>query len=1025
MLIALANGGCAGILKNQPSPSRSPLEITMISLPNGKIQTIFQASLAATGGISPYSWSIASGQLSSGLSLNSAAGTISGVPTQAGTSSFTVQVKDSSTSPQTAVQNLAITVSSTSAALQISTTSLPNDQVQSPYQAILAATGGTTPYRWSIASGQLSSGLSLNSAAGTISGVPTQAGTSSFTVQVKDSSTSAQTAMQTLAVTVSLSPSPAGLQISTTSLPNGQVRSPYQATLTALGGTQPYTWTASAGTLPAGLKLDSSTGTLSGTPSPVGTFDLTAQVTDAARNIATQSLSLVITGPEPSSLKIATSALRAGLVGQSYLQSLSAVAGTGGYSWSLTSGQLPAGMSFLASSAQISGTPTAAGQPTLTFQVSDSSSPPAVTTKSFVLTVYNVGAMDQYGGLTSKPSPNGGTGYFRIEKFDNRWLFVTPAGNAFYMLSVYVVEPSQSIDDLGGSYQNRVIKKYGDADFTWGPQMNRRLLSWGFNSLEMGASRYTLPGTTGGPNWPNQEQPVKLPFVGMIWPSHYSLYNLRNYAAGPVKDMYYAMPSFYSGWAKPYPDVYDNNYSAWIDGEMKSDPAVLAVTAPNSLPWMIGMVCDDTDNENGYAPDPAATGADKAKSVHLGWITAATSPVQTANSAPGGTPGQVYTDTKVYNKLALRDWLTAKYTTIATLNAAWGSNYTTWNSTASVFTAESLGVGNGTTLTFPLILSHALVTPFTVQVKVAGVPVAGDTGKGGLYGPTLSSGSLDYVSGALTVTFAAGEGPAPGAPITVDYQVGGWGTGTGFLDENGSHSWIGLDWLSLSTANPQAKADLDQWIFQIASQQIGSCGAIIRKYLPHTLYLGPTVVGGHAGVARPQVLQATAQNADVVATTWDGNQQYLDLTEQSTGDKPLLTWDGASANPDSALWRYLGPNPTLSPTTQSARGQLYSNWLLGQFNAAYTSTGTHPFIGFRWWQLIDNYGEKTNWGLLSFMDNPYDGTQSIAGGTPGVVGSAPCRDPWGYPCGAEEKNYGNFIDAVTQANFSVFQGIIR
>jgi len=149
----------------------------------------------------------------------------------------------------------------------------PMIRFQSPYKQYFAATGGTTPYRWSIASGQLSSGLSLNSAAGNDLWRPDASwnfflhGASKRLVDFRANS---HANLSCYRISISIS---AGLQISTTSLPNGQVRSPYQATLTALGGTQPYTWTASAGTLPAGLKLDSSTGTLSGTPSPVGTFD--------------------------------------------------------------------------------------------------------------------------------------------------------------------------------------------------------------------------------------------------------------------------------------------------------------------------------------------------------------------------------------------------------------------------------------------------------------------------------------------------------------------------------------------------------------------------------------------------------------------------------------------------------------------------------------------------------------------------------------------------------------------------------
>src|ERR1700692_93279 len=63
MLIALATAGCAEYVKTQPSPSS--LQIKPTSLPNVTAQTIYQASLAATGGTTPYTWSIDSGQLSS------------------------------------------------------------------------------------------------------------------------------------------------------------------------------------------------------------------------------------------------------------------------------------------------------------------------------------------------------------------------------------------------------------------------------------------------------------------------------------------------------------------------------------------------------------------------------------------------------------------------------------------------------------------------------------------------------------------------------------------------------------------------------------------------------------------------------------------------------------------------------------------------------------------------------------------------------------------------------------------------
>jgi hypothetical protein len=160
----------------------------------------YSATLAATGGTTPYTWKVTSGSLPGGLSLNTSSGAITGKPTAAGTASFTVQVTDSSSPAKTASANLSITIS---APLSVTTTSLPGGTVGSSYSATLAATGGTTPYTWKVTCGSLPAGLSLNTTTGAITGKPTAAGTSSFTVQVTDSSSPAKTASANLSITVS------------------------------------------------------------------------------------------------------------------------------------------------------------------------------------------------------------------------------------------------------------------------------------------------------------------------------------------------------------------------------------------------------------------------------------------------------------------------------------------------------------------------------------------------------------------------------------------------------------------------------------------------------------------------------------------------------------------------------------------------------------------------------------------------------------------------------------------------------
>src|SRR5256885_8955832 len=71
-----------------------PLQITTSTLPSGQVQTSYSASLQATGGAPPYTWSVIAGQLPNGLSLSSSSGTISGTPTLVGTFMFTIQAND-------------------------------------------------------------------------------------------------------------------------------------------------------------------------------------------------------------------------------------------------------------------------------------------------------------------------------------------------------------------------------------------------------------------------------------------------------------------------------------------------------------------------------------------------------------------------------------------------------------------------------------------------------------------------------------------------------------------------------------------------------------------------------------------------------------------------------------------------------------------------------------------------------------------------------------------------------------------
>ena len=257
-----------------------------------------------------------------------------------------------------------------SGGLAITTSALPAGPVNQPYSASLIGSGGTPPYTWSVAPA-LPNGLSLNAATGAVTGTPTTEGTTTHTFSLRDNSVPAQTVQQTLNVTVT--PPPAALTITTTSLPDGTVGQLYSRPVQATGGTGALTWTISAGSLPPNLNLDPATGVISGTPTRTGTSSFTVRVQDAAGQSDTQGLSITIntTPPPPTPPEITTTTLPAGTVGVAYNQPVQATGGTGALTWSIIAGSLPANLGLNPTNGVISGTPTVEGTSSFTVRVQD------------------------------------------------------------------------------------------------------------------------------------------------------------------------------------------------------------------------------------------------------------------------------------------------------------------------------------------------------------------------------------------------------------------------------------------------------------------------------------------------------------------------------------------------------------------------------------------------------------------------------------------------------------------------------
>ena len=273
----------------KPSPisvyAVKPLAISAPSLAAGVVGSTYSSMLQASGGNAPYSWSITSGKLPAGLGLNANKGVIFGTPTAIGMTKFTVTVKDSSKPAQS--QAVAASVEVKPSLLSITSSSLPSGKTGVSYTGALQASGGTASYHWSIAAGNLPSGVSLNAATGTLTGTPTVKGDFPIAVIVKDSGSPAQTAGTKLIVSVAASIVP--LQITSFKLSGATEGASYSSSMAASGGTPAYTWSISAGALPAGLSMAATTGVVSGTPTATGTFNLTLAVSDSGSPAQIQS----------------------------------------------------------------------------------------------------------------------------------------------------------------------------------------------------------------------------------------------------------------------------------------------------------------------------------------------------------------------------------------------------------------------------------------------------------------------------------------------------------------------------------------------------------------------------------------------------------------------------------------------------------------------------------------------------------------------------------------------------------------
>ncbi|MBB3843663.1 uncharacterized protein YhjY with autotransporter beta-barrel domain [Xanthomonas arboricola] len=350
------------------------------SLPAATAGSAYSQTLSASGGTAPYTFAITAGALPAGLTL-SAAGVLSGTPTASGGFNFTATATDSGGSPTSGARAYTLTVAV--ATTTFPATSLPAGTAGQAYSSALnPATGGVAPYTYAVTAGALPAGITLDGSSGALTGTPGSVGSFSFSVTATDSTTGTPSqATRGYNLTIAAPP----IVVAPSALPSATRGTAYSQTLSASGGTAPYTYALASGTLPAGITL-ASNGTLSGTATVEGSFNFTVTATDANTFTATQAYALTVAGPN---LALPASTLPAGTAGQAYSAAITpATGGTAPYSYALTGGVLPAGVVVDAATGALSGTPTVAGTFNFTLTVSDSTpSPAAQASRSYTLTI--------------------------------------------------------------------------------------------------------------------------------------------------------------------------------------------------------------------------------------------------------------------------------------------------------------------------------------------------------------------------------------------------------------------------------------------------------------------------------------------------------------------------------------------------------------------------------------------------------------------------------------------------------------
>ena len=413
-----------GITFIYPSQGGGPGPLTIVSsspLGTATAGSAFTRQLIASGGTLPYSWSIVSGSLPAGLSM-AANGLIGGTPTAAGTSNFTVKVTDAQNG--SVQKDLQIIVISPATGYDSHFVSQVVPSTLQPGQAFIVTlrwlntgstswlgSGGFAIFSQNPANNATWGGNQVPWVNGAVAPgdtmellfqafAPSREGTYDFQWQLFEQGLGFFGEMSTnVSIRVGEGgPPPSQPIINGPSTIAGLTGTPLSATFTATGGAAPYNWQIASGALPPGISLNSTTGAIAGMPTAPGTFAVTVQVSDSASKTAQKSLTITVAAPP---VTITTGLIPAATKGVAFGLQLTAMGGKPPYTWAITSGALPGGLSLASSTGIISGAPGAIGDFGFTVTATDAEAHSAM--KPLTITVapeaLKIGSIPALSGL--------------------------------------------------------------------------------------------------------------------------------------------------------------------------------------------------------------------------------------------------------------------------------------------------------------------------------------------------------------------------------------------------------------------------------------------------------------------------------------------------------------------------------------------------------------------------------------------------------------------------------------------------